>query len=111
MSAEGSGDHNHNILPIKKKGRRPRLHNYTGGKSRGNRRNEVKVFDENKDEDFCEKDIAAVEDIAVISNEKVEADLIKMTTIDFRNTTSVLAEASSDGDVIDFLIEIFDERR
>ena len=53
-----------------------------------------------------------MKDVLAIINEKIKVDaIIKMIIRDFRNTISMLAKVLSGDDVIDFLIEIFNERR
>ena len=53
-----------------------------------------------------------MKDVLAVIDEKIEIDaMIKMTIKGFRNTISMFTKTSSDDDVIDFLIEVFDERR
>ena len=72
----------------------------------------MKVFDENKNEIFDEVAIIAMKDVFTIIDEKIEVDaMIKMTIKDFYNTISMLAKISSDDNIINFLIKVFDECR
>ena len=53
-----------------------------------------------------------MKEILAVVDEKIEVDtMIEMTIRNFYNTISMLAKVSSGGDVVDFLIKVFDERR
>ena len=80
------------------------MKNYINEKNRKNRRNEAKIFDENKSENFCETAIIAMKEIFV----EVDA-IIEMKIKNFRNTISMFAKTFVD--VINFLIKIFKDNR
>ena len=87
------------------------MHNYIDERNRKNRRSKTKIFDKNKNENFCETAIIAIENVFAIVNEKIEINaMIEITIKNFYNTISMFAKISNDDEIIDFLIEIFDER-
>ena len=53
-----------------------------------------------------------MKDVFAIVDEEIKVDaMIEMTIRNFYNIILVLAKILNDNDIIDFLIEVFDERR